>query len=152
MDGVRAHDSVERLVQFLHVYERAKWMGIDPVYSLVRRDAAAKTSLLSPYRFGDFIYSCEMALQGTFVHVPAVLGHRRIAEAIPSTDALRRFAARDNWTRYFQREVASIKVWEAAGAAGGGSRLPAARALLGYAFREHVDGARGRVRNLFRNG
>ncbi len=76
LPGIHAIDPIERLVQFLHVYENAHWFGIDPVYSLVRRELAASTGLIGPYRFGDFIYACEVAIRGPFIHVPEVLAHR----------------------------------------------------------------------------
>lgn len=146
VSGARADT---RLVEFLWIYEHSGWLGIDPVYSLARRDAVMRTQLMSPYRFGDFIYSCEMALQGPFVHVPAVLGHRRIATPGRGTDELERFTGRSGWTRYVQREVSLVKVWQAAGRARA-RRRSLVVPLLGVAVREHAHGARRRARRLLR--
>ncbi|HET6617464.1 MAG TPA: hypothetical protein VFH69_06610, partial [Gemmatimonadota bacterium] len=153
LPGVRAADAVKRLIEFLRLIEQADWFGVDPVYSLARRAAMAETGLIRPYRFGDFIFSCEMSLLGPFSHVPEVLAHRSVAEHIPHAEALTRFTNRDGWARYLQREISLLKVWEIAGSsASTRSRLPLIPAFIGYAAREHADGLHRRVRQALRRG
>ena len=87
LGGVNASDGGERVRELLRLFEHGGHLGIDPVYSLVRREAAAMTNLISPIREGDFTFSCEMALLGPFTHVPEVLAHRRLAG--PSRSSIR---------------------------------------------------------------
>jgi glycosyltransferase involved in cell wall biosynthesis len=148
LPDVDGADPVQRLIAFLHVYENAGFLGIDPIYSLAKREAAARTALITPYNFGDFIYSCEMALQGAFVHVPEVLAYRSLAPPFPNVDGLRRLTGRKSWTRYLQREVSLLRVWEAAGATGAPSRRRLVGPLVGFALREHAHGLRRRARGL----
>ena len=78
LGGVDSADAGTRVRALLHLLQNGGHLGIDPVYSLVRRDVAAQTGLQGSIRDGDFVYSCEMALLGPFVHVPEVLAHRRL--------------------------------------------------------------------------
>ena len=78
LGGVDSPDAGTRVRALLHLFRNGGHLGIDPVYSLVRRDVAAQTGLQGSIRDGDFVYSCEMALLGPFVHVPEVLAHRRL--------------------------------------------------------------------------
>ena len=78
LGGVDSPDAGTRVRALLHLLQNGGHLGIDPVYSLVRRDVAARTGLQGSIRDGDFVYSCEMALLGPFVHVPEVLAHRRL--------------------------------------------------------------------------
>jgi glycosyltransferase involved in cell wall biosynthesis len=48
----------------------------DPMYSLYRRDALARTSLERPIAYTDFALTSELALLGPFTHVPECLAHR----------------------------------------------------------------------------
>jgi glycosyltransferase involved in cell wall biosynthesis len=148
LPGVRAADPVQRVIQFLHLIERAGWFGVDPVYSLARRSAVAQSGLISPYRFGDFIFSCEMAVLGPFTHVPEALAHRGVSERVPHSEALRRFTDRWDWTRYVQREISLLRVWEIVGSSTKRSRLPLVPILVGYALREHWHGLRRRLRRV----
>lgn len=148
LPGVRAADDISRLIEFIRLIERADWFGIDPVYSLTRRDAVARTGLMQPYRFGDFIFACEMALLGPFAHVPEMLAHRRVQPPTPNAKALTRFTNRRGLARYFQREVSLLKVWEIAGSSAKGSRLRLVPTFVGYAAREHTDGLRRRARRV----
>ncbi len=134
LEGVVAVDPVARLVQFLRVYRAAEWFGIDPIYSLARRDALARTGVMPPYRFGDFMTACEMSLQGPFVHVPLVLAHRRLGAWQSGQSLLERFTNRRSWTRFAQREISLYKVWQAAGESGSPRRrlvFPIMRFWLG---------------------
>ncbi len=129
--GVTVADPVERLVQFLRVYRGAGWFGIDPIYSLVRRDALARTEVMPALRFGDFVTSCEISLQGTFVHVPEVLAHRRLAAPKPNVHPLEEYTNRKTWTRRLQREISLFSVWRSA-AATGSSRRRLVLPLVGF--------------------
>ena len=73
--GVDSPDPGTRVRALLDLFRKGG-LGIDPVYSMARRDVAARTGLQGSIRDGDFVYSCEMALLGPFVHVPEVLAHR----------------------------------------------------------------------------
>lgn len=148
LPGVRSSDPIERLAEFVRLIEHADWFGIDPVYSLARRDAVARTGLMRPYRFGDFVFACELALLGSFAHVPEMLAHRRVPARSANADALARFTNRDGWSRYVQREICLVKVWQLAGSSATGSRLPLVPVLAGYAAREHLDGLRRRADRL----
>jgi glycosyltransferase involved in cell wall biosynthesis len=143
--GVTAADPVERLAQFLRVYRASGWFGIDPIYSLVRRDALEQTEVMPALRFGDFVTSCEISLQGTFTHVPEVLAHRRLAAPKPNMHPLEEYTNRRTWTQYLQREISLLEVWRSAAEAGSSRRrlvLPFARFWLGTQFwdrlRRHV--------------
>jgi hypothetical protein len=150
LPGVVSSDPLVRLTEFLSLLERANRFGIDPVYSLMRRSVVARTGLIAPYRFGDFIFSCEMSLLGPFLHVPEALAHRRLAPPAPRREALRRFANREGWTEFFQREISLLKVWEIAGSSTTRSRLPLVPTLVGFALREHAGGLRRRARRVVR--
>ena len=73
LGGVDSPDAGTRVRALLHLLQHGG-LGIDPVYSLARRDVAARTGLQGSIRDGDFVYSCEMALLGPFVHVPGGSG------------------------------------------------------------------------------
>ena len=96
----------------------------------------------------DFVFACELALLGPFAHVPEMLAHRRVPARSANADALARFTNRDGWSRYVQREICLVKVWQLAGSSATGSRLPLVPVLAGYAAREHVDGLRRRADRL----
>lgn len=62
LGGVDSPDAAARVRALLYLVQNGGHLGIDPVYSLVRREAAARTGLQGSMRDGDFVYSCEMAL------------------------------------------------------------------------------------------
>ena len=135
LGNVSSADPGTRVRELLYLLERGG-LGIDPVYSLVRRDVAARTGLQGSIRDGDFVYACEMALLGPFVHVPEVLAHRRF-EAVSRIGISRNF---------LQREHAILCVARATSGLDHGSRLRVCAALAGFAAREHAHGARRRAR------
>jgi glycosyltransferase involved in cell wall biosynthesis len=137
LGGVDSPDAGTRVVALLRLFEKGG-LGIDPVYSLARRDAAAKTGLQGSIRDGDFVYSCEMALLGPFVHVPEVLAHRRF-EPVSAIGISRNF---------LQREQAILCVAKASEGLATRSRLRVCAALMGFAAREHAHGVRRRARAL----
>jgi hypothetical protein len=51
----------------------------DPVYSLFRREALARTQLIRVMTCADMMLACELCLQGPLVHLPEPLSHRRRA-------------------------------------------------------------------------
>jgi glycosyltransferase involved in cell wall biosynthesis len=136
LGGVDSADPVTRVRHLLHLLQNGGHLGIDPVYSLVRRDAAATTGLQQPIRDGDFVYSCEMALLGPFVHVPEVLAHRRL---LPYS----RLKVSRN---FLQREHSILLVAQASKGLPRRSRLRLGASLLAFTAREHAHGVRRRVR------
>ena len=66
-----------RVRTLLHLLQQRRPRDRLRLTPLARREVAARTSLQPQIRDGDFVYSCEMALLGPFVHVPEVLAHRR---------------------------------------------------------------------------
>jgi glycosyltransferase involved in cell wall biosynthesis len=135
LGGVDSADPSRRIRALLRLFEAGS-MGIDPVYSIARRDVAARTGLQGSIRDGDFVYSCEMALLGQFVHVPEVLAHRRLFT--PSRTGISR--------NFLQREQAIVCVARASKGLRLGSRLRISSSLVSFAVREHVHGMRRRAR------
>ena len=135
--GVDSTDAATRLRALLNLVEKGG-LGIDPVYSLVRREVAAQTGLQNSIRDGDFVYSCEMALLGPFVHIPDVLAHRTL---LPSS----RMGISRN---IFQREQSIFYVARASRRLPTGSRLRVGAALAAFATKEHAHGVQRRVRAL----
>jgi glycosyltransferase involved in cell wall biosynthesis len=147
--GVEGADPCSRVRKLLHLFERGGFLGIDPLYSLVRREVAAETRLTGGHRYSDFSFACEMALKGPFTHVPELLAHRRLAGA-PRTNATVIATADVGWRRYIQREISLIVVARAARTLDRRSRLRLGAALVGFAAREHAHGLRRRLRALAR--
>ena len=137
LGAVDSPDPATRVRTLLHVLEHGG-LGIDPVYSLARRDAAARTGLQNTLRDGDFVYACEMALLGPFVHVPEVLSHRRFVAASHT----------GNSRNFLQREHAILCVARATQGLPLLSRARVNAALLGFAAREHVHGVQRRARTF----
>ena len=136
LGGVDSPDAGARVRALLHLFQNGGHLGIDPVYSLVRRDVAAQTGLQGSIRDGDFVYSCEMALLGPFVHVPEVLAHRRLLPV-----------SRIGISRNFlQREQSIVCVARASKSLTTRSRARVCAALVGFAAREHAHGVRRRAR------
>lgn len=139
--GVNAGDPVERISQLFRLWRRGHLQGIDPIYSMTRREVMVETALMAPYRFGDFILACEMALKGPFVHVADVLGNRRLAAPIPNLQALQRFTNKTGWTNYVQREISLFKVWQRSECdLSLEQRVRLIAPLLGFGVREHAHG------------
>jgi glycosyltransferase involved in cell wall biosynthesis len=144
-EGVDADDAINRLVQLLRILQSAGRFGIDPIYSLIRRDSLLQTRLILPNRFGDFILSCEMALLGPFRHVPEVLANRRLPKSSPSTSQLQQFTDRRSWTRFIQREISLFEVSRAATRQGVPRKYRLAKPLLEFVAREHCHGLARRI-------
>jgi len=137
LGGVDSPDPEIRLRTLLRLFQRAG-LGIDPVYSLVRRDIAAQTGLQGSIRDGDFVYSCEMALLGPWVHVPEVLAHRRLLPV-----------ARTGISRsILQREQSILSVARATKGLTMRSRIRVCAALVAFTAREHAHGIRRRARAM----
>ena len=119
-------------------FENGGHLGIDPVYSLVRREVAARTGLQGSIRDGDFVYSCEMALLGPFVHVPDVLAHRRL----PPVNKL------GISRNFLQREQSILCVARSSKSLPARSRVRVGAALIAFATREHAHGIRRRARAI----
>jgi len=147
LGGVEGADPGSRVRQLLHLLERGGFLGIDPLYSLVRREVAAGTGLTGGHRYSDFSFACELALLGPFTHVPELLAHRRLAGSA-RTNATVVAAADAGWRRYIQREISLVVVARAARTLDPRSRLRLGVALVGFAAREHAHGLRRRVRAL----
>jgi glycosyltransferase involved in cell wall biosynthesis len=136
LGGVDSPDAVTRVRALLHLFQNGGHLGIDPVYSLVRRDVAAQTGLQNAIRDGDFVYSCEMALLGPFVHVPAVLAHRRLL-LVNRLGISRKFFQREQSIYYVARASRSLPTR---------SRIRVCAALVAFAAKEHAHGIRRRAR------
>ena len=137
LGAVDSPDAGTRVRELLHLLEHGG-LGIDPVYSLARRDVAARTGLQGSIRDGDFVYACEMALLGPFVHVPEVLAHRTF-EAVSSIGLTRNFLQREHAILGVARSASSLTV---------PSRARLCVALVGFTAREHAHGLRRRSRAL----
>lgn len=148
LGGVVSADPATRVCELLRLFEHGGHLGIDPVYSLVRRDIAARTRLLAPMRYGDFTYSCEIAMLGPFVHVPELLGHRRLAGAARQAIPPMGRAGQRAWSPYIQRERSIMHVLRAARPLSPRARMRLAGGLFGFAAREHAHGLRRRARRL----
>jgi glycosyltransferase involved in cell wall biosynthesis len=135
LGGVDSPDAGARLRTLLHLLQNGGHLGIDPVYSLVRREVAARTGLQGSLRDGDFVYSCEMALLGPFVHVPEVLAHRRL---LPES----RIGISRN---FLQREQSIVCVARASKGLTARSRARVSASLVAFAAREHAHGVRRRA-------
>ncbi len=135
LGGVDSPNPDTRVRALLHLFQNGG-LGIDPVYSLVRRDVAAQTGLQGSIRDGDFVYSCEMALLGPFVHVPEVLAHRRFVPV--SQIGISR--------NILQREQSILGVARASKGLPTRSRIRVCAALVAFAAREHAHGVRRRAR------
>jgi glycosyltransferase involved in cell wall biosynthesis len=152
LGGVTSSDPSKRLRQLLRLFETGDLRGIDPVYSLVRRDVMTTTVLMAPYRFGDFMFSCEIALNGPFVHVPEMLAHRQLAEQFSNRVALKRFTSTSGLANLVQREISLIKVWQRSRptlTAREQARIVSLLAAFGA--REHLHGVRRRAKRLFKH-
>jgi hypothetical protein len=136
LGGVDSPDPATRVRQLLKLVQEGGHLGIDPVYSLVRREVAAQTSLQSSIRDGDFVFSCEMALLGPYVHVPEVLASRRL---LPDS----RMAISRN---FLQREHSIVLVARASKGLPARSRARIVAALVEFGAREHAHGVQRRVR------
>jgi glycosyltransferase involved in cell wall biosynthesis len=149
LGGVQGTDASSRLRALLRLFEHGGFLGIDPLYSLVRREVAMKTGLTGDHRYSDFSFACELALLGPFTHVPEVLAHRRLA-GFPRTAATQVASLDAGWRGYIQREISIIVVARAARTLNVRSRLRVGAALVGFAAREHAHGLRRRLRALAR--
>jgi len=136
LGGVDSPDPGTRVRMLLYLFQNGGHLGIDPVYSLMRRDVAAQTGLQGSIRFGDFVFSCEMALLGPFVHVAEVLAHRRLSPV--DRLGIKR--------RIFQREQSIFRVAGAAKSLTTRSRIHLCAALVAFTAREHAHGVRRRAR------
>lgn len=136
LGGVDSPDAGTRVRALLHLFENGGRLGIDPVYSLVRRDVAAQTGLQGNIRDGDFVYCCELALLGPFVHLPEILAHRRLLPV-----------SRAGISRNIgQRERSIICVARATKSLTTRSRIGVSAALVAFTAKEHADGVRRRAR------
>lgn len=140
MEGVVATDPATRLSQLLRTFRTAGRLGIDPIYSMMRREALSRTELVLPNRFGDFVLSCEMAILGRFCHVPEVLAHRRLAAPTLGSSQLLQFTNRQSWARFIQREISLIEVAKAATRHGTPQSYRLWAPMLDFALREHGAG------------
>ncbi len=148
LGGVDSNDPADRVQALLRLFQDGGHLGIDPVYSLVRRDVAAKTRLQGSIRDGDFVYACEVALLGPFVHVPEVLANRRLPGDARGTPASKTLVGQPAWHGFVQREVSILQVAEASRGLPVGARIRIGAALGRFAIREHAHGVRRRARRL----
>jgi len=136
LGGVDSPDAAARVRALLHLVQNGGHLGIDPVYSLVRREVAAQTGLQGSIRDGDFVYSCEMALLGPYAHLPELLAHRRL----PPVNKL------GISRNFLQREQSIVCVVKSSKGLPTQSRVSVCAALIAFAVREHAHGLRRRAR------
>jgi len=149
LGGVDASDPGVRVRALLRLFQKGGNLGVDPVYSLVRRDVAAMTRLQGSIRDGDFVYSCEVALLGPFAHVPEVLANRRLPDESRGTPLSKTFGGEPpGWRRFVQREVSLLQVAQASRTLPLRSRVRLGGALVAFGAREHAHGLRRRTRRF----
>jgi glycosyltransferase involved in cell wall biosynthesis len=73
LDSPLPYVRFERMVWFM----TADFGFIDPIYTMMRREALLKTRLLQHIPSMDQVLAVELSLLGSFAHVPACLAHRR---------------------------------------------------------------------------
>lgn len=149
LGGVHGTDPSSRVRALLRVIQQGGFLGIDPLYSTVRREVASETGLTGDHRYSDFSFACELALRGPFTHVPEVLAHRHLAGAA-RTGATNVATSDAGWRRFVQREISILVVARAARTLDFRSRLRLGAALVGFAAREHAYALRRRLRALAR--
>lgn len=66
-------DRFARMLWFFHAGHEL----YDPLYSLIRSDAFARTGLIRMMTKGDWMMAAELSLLGRFQHVPECLAHRQ---------------------------------------------------------------------------
>lgn len=74
-DGPDPARRLARMLWFFHAND----LYYDPVYSLFRREALARTQLIRVMTCADMMLACELCLLGPLVHLPEPLSHRRRA-------------------------------------------------------------------------
>jgi glycosyltransferase involved in cell wall biosynthesis len=74
-ERVEADEPDKRFAKMLWFYHAGQ-TKYDPLYSLIRRDALARTPMLRMQLKADWILAAELALLGRFAHVPKRLAHR----------------------------------------------------------------------------
>jgi glycosyltransferase involved in cell wall biosynthesis len=74
LESERPSRRFARMLWFYHA--GPKGILYEPLQSLLRRDVLARTGLLRPIRYNDYMLTAELSLAGRFTHVPDVLFHR----------------------------------------------------------------------------
>ena len=101
VDSTKAFRRFARLLWFLR---RSRYL-IDPIYSMMRREALTRTHLL-PFMLGtDLVLASELSLVGPWCHVPECLAYRRITPKVPKAELARRFDPRQRATRMSQLKI-----------------------------------------------
>jgi hypothetical protein len=125
----------------------------DPLYSLFRREALARTPRIRMMESADWVLAAELAFQGPFVHVPRCLVHRRRAyrQEEDRVALMRRYhperhadLSTSAW-RLYRELLALVDAAELAPA----SRARCRRAALRFSLRNALRRGRRRV-HLFR--
>lgn len=127
-------DPIERLGVMLRLLTGSP-LWIDPVYCMIRRSHIAGVSPIRTVRFGDEILACELALEGTFEHVPEKLAYRSWAP-LPK--------GRTANVRYAGAPSSGIASYVSAGS----QRLIMMRAVSGLVLRKRDLSMTDRVRGL----
>ncbi len=157
-DGRRpdGSDPIDRLDAMLALLTGSPFW-VDPVYSLIRREALSRSKLMSPIRFSDEVVACELALWGPYLHVDEVLATRSWAMPPQGTRALRhagvdRGRIADWFMAAVQRPLMIADVWRAIGLTEGITAGDSARAVgtlarySGRLVRRRVRGKLQRMR------
>ncbi|MFW6066900.1 MAG: glycosyltransferase family 2 protein [Myxococcota bacterium] len=85
LQSSRPEDRFCRMMWFLN----ADYRYIDPIYSMLRRDAVLRTRRLLLVPSMDQVLAAELALLGPFLHIPECLAHRRL-EVVQELEELQR--------------------------------------------------------------
>ena len=82
-----------RMLWFLH----AGATKYEPLYSLMRREALARTGRIRPIPYNDYVLVSELSLAGRFVHVPSLLFHRTLRAPTNRTVLFERLMPGSSW-------------------------------------------------------
>ncbi len=84
-------DPIKRLRIMLRLLTGSP-LWIDPVYCMIRSSHLPGPIPIRPVRFGDEILACELALEGSFLHIPQKLAYRSWAPLPKGRQATARYA------------------------------------------------------------
>lgn len=151
LDSSYTLDRMSRMLWFLQA-----GVGVDPIYSMLRRDALTRTALLPVSVWTDRSLALELSMLGPFCHVDEVLAVRRNARE-PADVRLSRYhpqlrpigatSARlaPRWTMY--RDLAKV-VWSSE--LDPLERVLGVQLVAGYAGIHHARAVTERARGMLR--
>jgi len=104
VDASEPHKRFGRMLWFLG----ASRYYLDPIYSMICRDALLRTHLLRPILHTDRVLAAELSLIGPFCHVPECLASRKVTADMSADDQVKQFGVPAKNTRmyYIRRTLA----------------------------------------------